>query len=51
MNDLLLPCDRKVEIRGVLKAGKTKDEFDVSVIVEGVCIVARVGEGGKTKRV
>ena len=52
MNDLFRPpCVRKVEILGVLKLGNGRVEFDVSVMVDGVCIVARVGEGGKTNNV
>jgi len=50
MNDLVLPCVRKVETRGVRTAGMLALTCEVSVMVDGVRF-ARVGEGGNTKSV
>lgn len=52
MKDLVLPpCVLNVDTRGVLSVESGNDEFEVSVMVDGVYNVARVGEGGNTKRV
>ena len=50
MNALRRPSDLNDDTRGVDMVGKGK-AFDVSVSVEGVRIVARVGDGGKTNSV
>jgi hypothetical protein len=52
INDFVLPCERKVETRGVTEVGNRTGafKFDVSIIVEGVRVES-VGDGGKTKRV
>lgn len=51
MNDFVLPCERKVDTRGVDSDGKgTVAGLEVRVIVDGVR-VERVGDGGNTKSV
>ena len=50
MNDLRRPSPLNVATRGVDSVGKG-NEFDVSVSVDGVRVVARVGDGGKTNSV
>jgi len=51
INDLVLPCDRKVATLGVVAFGKGTIllKFEVRVIVDGVRVVD--GDGGKTKSV
>jgi hypothetical protein len=52
MNDLVRPCARNVETRGVDRLGKATGMFklEVRVMVDGVRVV-RVGEGGNTNSV
>jgi pyruvate-formate lyase-activating enzyme len=50
MNDLVLPCVRNVETRGVRTAEMLALTCEVRVMVDGVRF-ARVGEGGNTKSV
>lgn len=51
MKLLVLPCERKVETRGVIRGKGTPPARFESVIVEGVRDVGSVGEGGKTNNV
>jgi len=52
INDLVRPCERKVDTRGVEMLGNGTEPFvlEVRVMVEGVRVVS-VGEGGNTKSV
>lgn len=50
MNDRRRPSVLKVETRGVDTDGNGKNDFEVTVIVEGVRVVS-VGEGGNTNKV
>jgi len=52
MNDVLLPCDFRVETRGVDVLGKGTKllTLGVRIIVEGAC-VEMFGQGGNTNKV
>ena len=51
MNDLVRPCERRVETRGVERLGKGMGlAFEVRVIADGVRVV-NVGDGGNTNSV
>lgn len=52
MNDFVLPCERKVDTRGVDRVGNgtAPFRFEVRVMVDGVRVLG-IESGGKTKRV